>query len=115
MVTVSINGKSITTDGGNIRISGNKVFVDGKDVTNEFDSKEINVVVTGNIEYLKVDACNKITITGDVKSVETQSGDVGVSGNVGGSIKTMSGDVDCQEVSGNISTMSGDVKYRKPK
>jgi hypothetical protein len=77
------------------------------------DAKEINITVEGNIEELSVDCCNKISVTGDVGSVKTQSGDVDVTGNVNGSIQSMSGSVDCGNVSGSISTMSGSVKHKK--
>lgn len=96
---------------GNIVISNGRVIIDGKDMTPE--SKIINIAVAGNIEKLEVDSCGKILITGDVQNVKTQSGDVEISGIVNGNVQTMSGDVDCNNVSGSISTMSGDIKYRK--
>ena len=109
MSTITINGN--TYSGNSIVVTNGKVVINGKDVTP--DSKEINISVEGNIEELKVDACNKVEITGDVSNVKTQSGDVEISGNVTGSIQTMSGDVDCGNVGGSISTMSGDVKHRR--
>lgn len=110
---VTINGVKISGNvtGSNVVVINGKVFVNGKDVTP--DTKEINIDVQGNIEKLEVDACSKITITGDVHNVKTQSGDVDISGNVNGNIQTMSGDVDCGNVSGSISTMSGDVKHKR--
>ena len=109
MSTISINGN--TYSGNNIVITNGKVIINGKDVTP--NSKEINIKVDGDIDELKVDACNKIEIIGDVSNVKTQSGDVEISGNVTGSIQTMSGDVDCGTVGGSISTMSGDIKHRR--
>jgi len=105
MGVVIINGQKIT--GKNISVVGNKVIVDGQDITP--DSKTINISVQGNVTELKVDVCDKIEITGDVYSVKTQSGDVYVTGHVTGHIQTMSGDVKCGDVKGNISTMSGDI------
>jgi hypothetical protein len=110
MNTISINGMTIQGS-GNVVISNGKIMVNGKDVTP--DSKEINIVINGNVDELKVDACNKVSVTGSVKSIKTQSGDVDVTGDVDGSIQTMSGDVDCGTVGGSISTMSGDVKHRR--
>ena len=109
MSTISINGN--TYSGNSIVVTNGKVIINGKDVTP--DSKEINIKVDGNIDELKVDVCNKVEITGDVSNVKTQSGDVEISGNVTGSIQTMSGDVDCGTVGGSISTMSGDIKHRR--
>lgn len=110
MNTVSINGVTISGV-GNIVISNGRVTIGGKDVTPE--GKSIEIVVNGNIERLEVDSCSKVSVTGDIQNVKTQSGDVDVSGTVSGNIQTMSGDVDCSNVGGSISTMSGDVKYRK--
>jgi hypothetical protein len=109
MSTVVINNN--TYSGNNIVISKGKVIIDGKDVTP--DSKEININIQGDINELKVDACDKLSVTGNVKNVSTKSGDIDITGNVEGSIQTMSGDVDCGNVGGSISTMSGDVKHRK--
>lgn len=108
--TISINGKTYT--GNSVKISNNKVYIDGKLQDTE-DAKEINISVSGNIKNLSVDACDKVDVTGDIGTLKTMSGDVDIEGNVTGSIKTMSGDVDCGNVGGNISTMSGDIKHRK--
>jgi hypothetical protein len=109
MSTITINGN--TYSGNSIVVTNGKVVINGKDVTP--DSKEINIFVVGDIEQLKVDDCDKISVNGNVKSISTQSGDVEVTGDVDGSISTMSGDVDCENVQGSISTMSGDVKHRR--
>lgn len=107
MGTIRINNNSYS--GSSIVITNGKVTIDGKDVTP--DSKEIIISVDGNIEQLKVDVCKTVSVKGHVKNIYTQSGDVEVSGNVEGDIRTMSGDVDCSTVAGSISTMSGDVKH----
>ena len=109
MNTITINGN--TYSGNNIVVTNGKVIVNGKDVTP--DSKEINISVQGDIDELKVDSCNKVSVTGNVKSVSTKSGDIDIAGNVEGSVQTMSGDVDCGNINGAISTMSGDIKHRK--
>lgn len=75
--------------------------------------QDIRIEVAGNIERLEADACNAITVTGDVGNVATQSGDVDVRGGIRGSVSTMSGDVDCGgPIGGSVSTMSGDIKHR---
>lgn len=113
MNTIVINGVVIQGSGrnNNVTIRGTRVIIDGKDVTP--DAKEINIVVNGSIEKIEADACDKISVTGDVGNIRTQSGDVDVSGNVSGSVQTMSGDVDCGNIAGSVSTMSGDVKHRR--
>ena len=108
--TVVINGVTIT-GGRNVTIRNGKVIADGVDVTP--DAKEISITVNGNVDKLEADACSKISVTGDVGSVKTQSGDVDVKGAINGSVQTMSGDVDCGgPIGGSVSTMSGDVKHR---
>ena len=110
MNTITVNG--ITYHGeGDLVIQNGQVIIGGENVTPE--SKNINIVVNGNIDKLQVSSCNKIEITGDVDTIKTQSGDVIVKGNVKDSVSTMSGDVTCGNVGGNIKTMSGDVKYKK--
>lgn len=121
---VVING--IRYEGRSISVSGNKVVIDGKDVTP--DSKKINILVEGNLEKINVDYCEKIVVGGNVKEITTGSGDVECGdvtgnvhassgdiecGNVGGNVETMSGDVKCENVSGNVKTVSGDIKHRK--
>lgn len=108
MSTIRINNNSYV--GNSVVITNGKIIIDGKDVTP--NSKEINISIEGDINELKVDACNKVSVTGNVKNVSTKSGDIEVTGNVEGSIQTMSGDVECGNVGGSISTMSGDVTHR---
>lgn len=57
--------------------------------------------------------CDNVSLNGEAKSIKTQSGDVNIAGDVIGNVKTMSGDVKCENVSGDVSTMSGDIKKRK--
>jgi lipopolysaccharide export system protein LptA len=50
-----------------------------------------------------------ITVDGTCGSIQTQSGDVTVTGDVNGSVSTMSGGVSCGKVGGSVSTMSGRI------
>lgn len=111
MGTVTINGN--TYSGNNIVVRNGKVSVDGVDFTPE--TKEINISVVGDIKDIKVDVCEAISVSGNVTSISTKSGDIVVEGDVLGGIQTMSGDVDCNDVKGSISTMSGDIKHRTNK
>jgi len=104
--TISINGKSYV--GNNVTVAGNKVYIDGK-LSDGEESKEITIIVDGNIDKLDVDVANQIRVNGDVKSLKTTSGDVEVYGNVDGNVKTMSGDVECKSIAGDVETMSGDI------
>ena len=109
MSTVTINGN--TYQGNNIVISNGKVIVNGNDVTP--NEKQIDIVVHGNIEYVTVDACNSLLVNGNSNNISTNSGDVSIMGNVQGSIQTMSGDVECSDISGSVSTMTGNIKHKK--
>lgn len=103
MANIKINETSFS--GNNVIITNGRVIINGKEIKNT--EKQINIVVEGDIDQLKADACDKISVVGSVKSISTQSGDVD------GSISTMSGDVDCGMVNGSISTMFGDIKHKK--
>jgi hypothetical protein len=110
MNTITINGNTITAN-GSIVISNGKVMVNGTDVTPE--SKEINIVVTGNCDVLDIDSCDKIEVKGSCNTIKTLSGSVDVGGDVSGGIQTMSGNVDCGHVGGSVSTMSGNIRNTK--
>jgi hypothetical protein len=109
MTTVIINGATYISSGGSVTVVGNRVIIDGKDMTP--DAKEIRIEVTGNVESLSVDACNTVHVNGSAGDVSTQSGDV-TCGDVKGSVSTMSGDIRCGSVGGNAKTMSGDISRR---
>lgn len=111
MNRVTINGVTIT-GGRSIVIRSGRIIVDGKDVTP--DAKVVNISVEGNIERLEADGCEKISVTGDVGIISTQTGDVDVGGNINGSVQTQTGNVDCGgSIGGNVSSMTGDIKHRK--
>lgn len=105
---IRINNK--TFKGKSITITDNKVIIDGKDVTP--DAKAINIVIEDSIDSINADNCESITVYGDCHSVQTMSGDVECR-NITGNVKTMSGDVDAHNISGSVQTMSGDIKTKK--
>jgi len=107
---ISING--VSYQGNNITITNGKVFVDGVELR-EGESKTINITVNGNLDVLKVDSCQKVMVMGTVNALSTISGDVDISGDVGDSVSTVSGDVECGNIGGSVKTVSGDIKYRR--
>ena len=107
MSTISINGQDYS--GRNIIIRNGNVIIDGRKVTSE--DKVINIVITGDIQDLTVDSCDRVTVHGNVNSLETTSGDVSCH-NVG-DVKTISGDVDAQLIEGNVKTVSGDITSKR--
>lgn len=96
--------------GRSISISGNKIMVDGKDIIGDHrDSKVITINVTGDLDSLDVDYCDKIEINGNVSKARTGSGDINC-GNITNGAQTGSGDIECESISGDVQTGSGDVK-----
>ena len=105
---IRINNNSYV--GKSITISGNKIIIDGKDVTTDHaDSKEISIIVNGDIESLDIDYCKEIAISGNVGKIRSGSGDV-TCNDITGNVQTGSGDIECETISGDVQTGSGDVK-----
>lgn len=109
MGTIRINGISITW-GRNVQVTNGNVFVDGKNVTPE--GKSITIEIQGDVANLQVDACDRVTVTGNVKALDVKSGDIHCQ-DVQGSVTTMAGDVTCGNVQGSVKTMAGDINYRR--
>jgi cytoskeletal protein CcmA (bactofilin family) len=107
MSSILINGRVFA--GKNLRIVNGKIFVDGNEAA--CNEKVITIVVEGSAESVKVDACEKVTVNGDVKgNVSSMSGDIEVKGSVSGNASSMSGDVVAGRALGSISSMSGSAK-----
>lgn len=107
MGKVTING--VTYSGNNVTIVNGKVIIDGDDFTPDF--KNIEIIIEGNIDKLKVDSCDKIMVNGTVGEVKSVSGDIEILGNVEGNVTTTSGDVKCGNINGSVKTISGDIKH----
>lgn len=101
---VTIDGKSFT--GSNISINNNKVIVDGVVQDGELIG-DVNVVVHGDVELLE--NTSGTIKAGNVGQVKTVSGDVDCC-DVSGNVQTVSGDVNCGNINGSVKTVSGDVK-----
>ena len=112
MNSVTINGKTITSN-GSISIINGKVIIDGVE-QDTGDAKEINISIEGDVKTLNAPGCNTIEVSGNVDKLSTSSGDVEVGGNVYQGIQCSSGDVEVEgDVAGDIQTSSGDVKCGK--
>ena len=108
MATVSVNGKTIKVSGSNVSIINGKVYSDGKLVEIP-EQKTINITVEGDVQTLKVDACDQVTINGNCGSVEVAIGDVTVKGDVSGNVQSDTGDITCGNIGGNCTTNIGDI------
>ena len=104
---IKINNTKVVDDATSIEVKNGKVYIDGKEVNAE--GKEIVIYIEGNLNSVKADVCESITVKGSVDGVKATIGDVAVQGDVRGDVKTLSGDVKCGNVDGDVETMSGDV------
>lgn len=108
MTTIVINGAS--RNGNSLMIKGDKLFVDGVDVTPA--AKDITISVEGPIEKLDVNVglCRHVEVTGDCNNLTTGSGDATVSGNVNGPVKTDQGNATVKgSVTGSVKTAQGEI------
>jgi hypothetical protein len=134
-----MNINNLNFDGKNITIKNNKIIVDGKDITASVmmtsggvgQSKYV-INITGDVENITVDQCEKITIGGNAIKTSTKNGDISVKGNVvahmnatdvvtthngnitiggdvTGNVATKMGNVKCGNVSGNATTKMGNI------
>lgn len=108
---VTYNGKTINIPrGSRFEMIDGKVLINGKpfEQYNEADCPIIKIELTGNVESIETES-GDVTIThGDAHNIHTMSGDVRCN-NVEGNVSTMSGDVTCNSIKGHCSTMSGDI------
>lgn len=117
--------KTIVSSNGSVTITGNAqnlvidnvngvITINGSKVDLEPGLVSLQVNIHNDVGDVTVRGSGDVTVAGDVKGdVNTQSGDVEVSGSVS-RVSTMSGDVDIVgSVSGSVSTMSGDIRHRR--
>lgn len=89
---------------GNVQING--------DIVGNFATSSVMVVVqlVGDAESIET-ISGDVDISGNVgKGVSSTSGDVTVLGSVGGDVETISGDVSAKSIAGRCSTVSGDIR-----
>lgn len=112
MARVIVNGKTYQCESGSINVINNRVYCNGKLVsdTNELKEKDIRITIEENVGNVSLDS-GYIDIKGTADNVSTQSGDISVGMDVLGECKTVSGDINirgnayngCKTVSGDIS------------
>ena len=108
---VTYNGKTINIPrGSRFEITDGSFLINGKPIEqyNEADCPIIKIELTGNVESIETES-GDVTVNGDVRYVKTMSGDVRCK-TVEGDVSTMSGDVTCDNIKGNCSTMSGNIR-----
>lgn len=115
--TVIINGKTIRIDGdcNNVCVNNNKVYVNGKPIQDcdEIKEKNIKITIDGNVGSIETGSADVI-VNGDCSGdVKAGSGDITVKGNVSGGINTGSGNIKCGDVGGNVKAGSGTIHCGK--
>ena len=107
---IIINGMKFF--GNSLEINSNGITINGKKVVDK--TSDLQIQVNGNLDKLVVDECDYVEVSGDVKNVKTMSGDVECK-NVTGDVSTVSGDIECKNIGGNVRTTSGDIDAEKIK
>jgi hypothetical protein len=104
MSTVIINGKRMNVSGNNISVINNKVYVNGKLVTDEDAKEPVKLIIEGDVMSIQADG--DVDIVGNVSNSVKAGGSVSCN-NVNGDVKA-SGSVHCGDVTGNVDA-SGSV------
>ena len=119
-------GKSLIVDGDTLS------WWDGKkNISTSYGRGNVNIQI-GNCSVTSGDPVVNISVEGDAGDISNVAGDVGdikvgnvnggvsslsgdieISGNVTGDVKTTSGDITADGISGNASSMSGDVNIKQ--
>lgn len=96
MNKIIINGKEIKCNGNNISVINNKVYVDGKVITDDV-FKNSDIYIYGNVENIECEGsvhCNDVH--GDIKAGGSINCD-----DVGGDI-SCGGSVNCDNIRGSV-------------
>lgn len=107
VATFNISGR--TFRGQNIQITNDRIVIDGKDVTDEYDIKPVGIleikITEGVLGHLTTDAN---VSAGDIAGDVDAGGNVSC-GNVGGSVDA-GGNVSCGKVGGDVDA-GGNVRH----
>lgn len=104
--TIIINGKQYT--GGSVVITGSgNIVINGKTVNTVVG--DIVMTINGDVDVIETTAGN--VKAKNVGSIKSTSGDINCE-NITGDVKTVSGNVRADSISGGVSTISGAIGYR---
>jgi hypothetical protein len=107
-----IIGNNNIVSGKSIVIRNGTVIVDGKRVDLPENEKIINIQAE-NLESIRVDSCNEITVKGDAGDIHVSQGRVSIGGHVKGDVHVSQGNVDCGNVEGDVSVSMGNISSRR--
>jgi hypothetical protein len=117
LMRIFIMGSSIiignnNIQGRNIVIQNGTVIVDGKRVELPENERIINIQAE-NLESIRVDSCNEISVKGNAGDIHVSQGRVSVGGNVKGDVHVSQGNVDCGNVEGDVAVSMGNIRSRR--
>lgn len=107
--SINIDGRSFS--GLSVTINGDQVFVDGVLQDGKLVGP-ISITITGDVQSLECQS-GTVEVIGSAGKVTTMSGSVSVGVAVTGDVETMSGSVTCGDVGGSVETMSGSIRMGK--
>jgi hypothetical protein len=103
MNKITVNGKTIEVSGNNISVINNKIFVDGKEISDEI-SKNADIYIYGDVGSIETDkSVNCDNVKGDIHAGGSVNCD-----DVNGSINC-GGSVNCDNVGGSV-TAGGSIR-----
>ena len=104
MAQIRINNQNYTGD--NIIIDNNKIVIDN--VVTQINDKIINISIVGNVDSLRVASCETLTVNGDIKTLDSTSGNIKCN-NITGNVECISGNITTKSIGGNVKTISGNI------
>lgn len=110
MAIININGvKKTITDNADITIHSDSVFVNGNDLSGKVN-KGMKITIEGNVR--SIDCQGSLSVTGDVYGNIRTNGSTNINGNVVGNVEA-SGNCSCKNISGDVSCNGKLVVGRK--
>ena len=106
IVGAVFENNELKLSGKNISIKNGKITVDGK-IQNTKKQYIGKIIINGDVKTLEVDNCDSVTAK-NVTTLKSISGDV-YCDDILGNVETVSGDVTVKSIKGNVSTISGNI------
>lgn len=105
---VTINGKTYENIKGDMTITDEGIFVNGKPIEEYKEPFVVNLTIEGRVE--SVSAEGDVTVNGEVGTATTKNGNVTVKGNVLGNAETKNGNIIVKgDVHGDATTKNGNI------
>lgn len=109
--SINIDGKVYEHIQGSITITNEGIIVNGKPLKEYKEPTIVKLTVVGNVE--SIDSENSdVTVEGEVNTVTTKNGNVNVKGNVTNNVESKNGNINIHgSVGGDVTTKNGNVMY----